>query len=368
MSDTRGDDPLTGPVGFMVALAAVVLILLAWLWLTNRGVVVNLPLAIRGAELRALSVFDSRYADLAQSLHARDPRTIGLLNLYNLASLVGRAFNRVAAVAFGIMAIVALVWGPSQRYRRKLDLTGLILAQHDRFRTSRAFVGRKRVLRKPTLGKPPRPGDVSLHTEEWIAAFARTAVGEYSDEIAEASLVRQLGKPWTGVHAADPHVRCLFAACALQADRQRQDACFYLGDLAVSLPSGDGDVPLSLPANVVAQADRILDDIGIVRRCAEVAERHAYTTTAMMGVLKFTQKRSGILNPGQFNWLKLVDRNLWYALVWPPNPYTEAGGAQDHYNAEVEAGRPLLIPSVGRALGAIRVHRGEAKEQMRKDN
>ena len=177
--------------------------------------------------------------------------------------------------------------------------------------------------------------------------------------------MRQLGKPWTGVHAAAPHVRCLFAAFALQADRQRDDACSYLGDLAVSLPPGNGDVPLALPPRVVAQADRILEDAGIVGRCAEVAARHAYTTTAMMGVLNCTRKRAGILSPGQFNWLKLVDRTLWYALVWPPNPYTEAGGAQAHYNAEIEAGRPLLVPFVDPALRAIRVHRDQAHGTQR---
>ncbi len=141
---------------------------------------------------------------------------------------------------------------------------------------------RRRVPASPTSGSPPSP-------ERPPAA--------YSDEIAETSLVRQLGKPWTGVHAAAPHVRCLFAAFALQADRQRDDACSYLGDLAVSLPPGNGDVPLALPPSVVAQADRILEDTGIVGRCAEVAARHAYTTTAMMGVLSFTRKRAGILQP-----------------------------------------------------------------------
>ena len=70
-----------------------------------------------------------------------------------------------------------LLWAPGQRYRRKLDLAGLILAQHDRFRASRAFLGRKRVLRKPEFGQQPLPGDVSLHPDEWIAAFARTASG-----------------------------------------------------------------------------------------------------------------------------------------------------------------------------------------------
>jgi intracellular multiplication protein IcmP len=353
------EEGLTGPAGFIAALLAVVLIFLAWLWLTHHDLVVGGMLALRGTELRAIAFFDPGYASLAESLHRRDPSSIGLFNLYRLGVLVGAAYHRVAALGLAALAVVAFVWAPSQRYRRKLNLAGLILGQHDRFRTSRAFVGRNRILRKPAFGQLPEPGDVSLHADEWIAAFGRNGNGEYSDEVAEASLVGQLGKRWTGVHAADPHVRCLFAAFALQAERRRDEACALLGDLAVSLPPGNGEIPLSLPRHIVAEAESILAETEVVRRCAEVAARHAYTTTAMMGVLKFARQRSGILNPGQFNWLKLVDRNLWYALVWPPNPYTEAGGAQDHYNAEIEAGRPLVLPNVGRALDAIRVHRGK---------
>ena len=104
MSDAPDDHPLTGPFGVIVALFSVAVIVFAWLWLIHPGVVVSLTLAIRGAELRALSVFDPRYADLARSLHARDPRTIGLLNLYNLSALVGRVFNRIVAAAFGVLS------------------------------------------------------------------------------------------------------------------------------------------------------------------------------------------------------------------------------------------------------------------------
>ena len=365
MSDARDEHPLTGPVGLIVAILSILVIAFAWLWLTHRGVVVSLTLALRTAELRVISQFDSRAAALCASLHERDPRTIGLLNLYRLSFLVGKAYSHVAGAGLFVMAAIVLFCAPGQRYRRKLDLAGLILAQHDRFRTSRAFVGRKRVLRRPEFGKPPKPGDVSLHTDEWIAAFARSSTGEYSDEIAEASLVRQLGTSWTGVHDAAPHVRCLFAAFALQADRQRDNAVFYLGDLAVSVPPGDGDVPLVLPAKVIAQADRILADRPLVADCAKAAARHAYTTTAMMGVLAFTRRRSGTFSPGLFNWLKLVDRNLWYALVWPPNPYTEAGGVYAHYHAELEAGRPLFMPFVGPALRAIRVHQDKAEAAQR---
>jgi intracellular multiplication protein IcmP len=37
-----------------------------------------------------------------------------------------------------------------------------------------------------------------------------------------------------------------------------------------------------------------------------------------------------------------------------PNPRVEAAGARDHWAAERLAGRPLIIPSVERAVSAVR--------------
>ncbi len=71
-------------------------------------------------------------------------------------------------------------------------------------------------------------------------------------------------------------------------------------------------------------------------------------------------------NATQFACLKLIDRGLWYALhslgfegdgpgqTTHPNPRVEAAGARDHWAAERVAGSPLLIPSVNRAVDAVR--------------
>jgi len=63
------------------------------------------------------------------------------------------------------------------------------------------------------------------------------------------------------------------------------------------------------------------------------------------------RKRAGVMAPAQFNWLKLVDRRLWYALhsLGMPNPYVEARGARDHYAAECLIGEPIHAPSIDRA-------------------
>lgn len=87
-----------------------------------------------------------------------------------------------------------------------------------------------------------------------------------------------------------------------------------------------------------------------------------------MSVLCQARLKAGILAPAQFNVLKLIDRRLWFALHslgFPaapgevaapmPNPRVEAIGARDHWATESQAGRPLRVPAIDRAVLAIRV-------------
>lgn len=195
--------------------------------------------------------------------------------------------------------------------------------------------------------------------------------GHYDEEGAALELTRQLGAEWHGVAMAAPHVRCIFAALALHAGRKRDEALQLLGDLATSLPDGCGDgpagpaEPLAFPPEVVARADAVLTDATLVAPCSAVAGQHAFTATALMSVLTLARSQAGVLAPAAFNVLKLVDRRLWYALhslgfpggqnpAEQPNPRIEAVGARDHWAAERDAGQPLPIPSLARALVVVR--------------
>ncbi len=85
-----------------------------------------------------------------------------------------------------------------------------------------------------------------------------------------------------------------------------------------------------------------------------------------MSLLNSARLRAGVLAPGQFAWLKLVDRPLWYALAslgfetegigryLHPNPRGEAVGARDHWAIERLMGVPVLEPSLDRAIEALR--------------
>lgn len=309
------------------------------------------------------------YASLDAQVLATDLAGVTLGQLWRLLHNVGAFFRWPAAALVSVLALACLLYNAPGQFTRHLDLQGLMREQARTFRASSAYVERDLTLVKPADGEP-RPADPALRAGEWVARFA-TRNGRYDEDGAVLELTRQLGAEWHGVAGAAPHVRCMFAAFALHAGRKRDEALQLLGDLATSLPNGRGDgpagpaQPLAFPPDVVARADAVLTDATLVAPCAAVAARHGFTAPAMMSVLTLARSQAGVLAPAAFNVLKLVDRRLWYALHslgFPggqnpseqPNPRVEAVGSRDHWAAERDAGRPLPVPSLARALVVVR--------------
>ena len=336
-------------------------------YLNFRTQAIDAVLAFRHVELSIIGRFTDSYARLDNEVLTADRSRFGLADLWRLGSVVGVLYAWPAACLLAALALVTGFAAPGHRHRSRIrTLDDLILALDDRFRYTRAYVGRNRPLRDPAFGKRPRPGDMALNPVEWVAAYARDRHGAFSEDMARAALESQLGPVWVGVHDAAPHVRCLFAALTLYANRQRAKADVYLGDLATSLPPGNGDAPLSLPAKVVAAADAILADAEAIRPCTARAGRHAYTAPAMLACLEYARGRVGVLNNGMFNWLKLVDRPLWYLLAMPCNPLIEGAGARAHYIAERIAEMPLHAPQVDPALDAVCARHRQAVSGQRR--
>ena len=196
------------------------------------------------------------------------------------------------------------------------------------------------------------------------------------------ALALQLGPPWCGVEPAAPHVRCLFAVFALHLAERRAEAC---GCSATSPPlSTRAAARRAIPARDAAATRRkgrtarsccrlppsppltTLHDEEVSGPPGAVAARHAYTHTALISLLNEARLRAGVLATGQFAWLKLVDRGLWYALhslgfetegfgrYLHPNPRVEAVGARDHWAVERTLGEPVGQPSLDRAIEALR--------------
>jgi intracellular multiplication protein IcmP len=341
------------------------------LWTSCHGEISAAVLALRHYEIAFIRLFTDRYDLADRQMLTADPDRVTLADLYGISHAVGMFFRIPAAALMLLLAAVCAARAAPARYKRALDLDGLIREQAGSFRTSAAFVGRHLHLVSPAPAEP-RPADYALTPEEWIACFATGLDRGFDEAAARRALVRQLGPPWRGVQHASPQVRCLFAAFALHLTERRPDALRLLGDLSAGLDNWDDDEPegpdtsIALPPAVVADVDTLLRDWELVRPALAAANRHAYTHTALMALLNTARLRAGVLAPGQFAWLKLADRPLWYALAslgfetegvgryLHPNPRIEALGARDHWAVERLVGEPVIEPSLNRAVDALR--------------
>jgi intracellular multiplication protein IcmP len=369
------------------------------LWTSCHGEISAIVMALRYHEIGFIRHFTDRYDLADRQMLAADPEGVTLRDLYDISHAVGMFFRIPAAGFMLLLAAICAARAAPARYKRAFDLDGLIREQAASFRTSAAFVRRHLRLVPPArtcsrIGSgagsqagqtpdpaaaagsaasvDPRPADYALSPEEWIARFATALDGDFDEAAARRALVRQLGPRWRGLQEASPQVRCLFAAFALHLAERRRGALRLLGDLSASLANSDQDkpegpdTPLALPESVVPEADILLGDGELVTPALAIANRHAYTHTALMELLNQARLRGGVLAPGQFAWLKLVDRPLWYALhslgfetegfgrYCHPNPRVEALGVRDHWAVERLVGEPAIEPSLNRAIEVLR--------------
>lgn len=353
------------------------------LWYHQHAEVVRIVAAVQLAKIAVIARFTDAYADLASLIAGARYETLTFAELVALCDRVGRFFRIPAAVLITALGLICLIWAPPSRYRRQLDLDGLMREQARFHRAAAANMGRGLKL-APLRDGDPRPADPSLFVHEWVARYATDRNGRYDAEAARRVLVQQLGPAWRGAQRARPPARIMFAAFALHLSDRREEALGLLGDLAEALARDTGhgpagpEAPLAVPADVLAAADAFLRQPSLRKPAELVARRHAFETTALMALLNAARLQSGVLPPAQFNGLKLLDRALWFALHslgFPghgpgqnthPNPRVEALGARAHWEAERVAGCALFQPEVGLAERAIRAalaqHRDQQKE------
>jgi hypothetical protein len=83
--------------------------------------------------------------------------------------------------------------------------------------------------------------------------------------------------------------------------------------------------------------------------------RHAYVGTVMSALLEAARERFGALATGEFRWLKVLDRTLYYALdqVGRRVAWTEAAGVRAHMALEVELDAKETTPGVMLAVTAL---------------
>lgn len=352
------------PPSFWISLFGAIVVFLVFAWFNAHTQIATLIIAWKRAEVGLLHSFTTRYDALDQALASVPPSRLSLAQLGQLFNFVGGSVNLPAAVTVLLLAVIVFFRAPGKRFRQELDPDGVFRAQGAPFRCAGAYVGRDQPLIEPRPGSP-RPNDFALNRREWIESHAWDGRKGFQESLCRQELSRQLGPVWSGPRTAEPHARCMFAAFALHSIRDRADAVSFLGDFAHSLPEGQPGEPIQVPAEIVAKADVILADPSAIKDCIEKAAQHAFQTTALMTVLQYARDKAGVLAPGQFNGLKLIDRRLWYALhsLDMPNPYVEALGARDHWAAERLSESPLHTPAIDRAVETIRSGVSEVRKQ-----
>jgi intracellular multiplication protein IcmP len=350
-----------------------------WLgWTNYHAAISEFAAGLLEWQIRLIHHFTPALDGLYRTIAAANFDAVTVSEILTAANLTGH-FLRIPVIIF-ILALAALCFtraAPSQ-FTRKLDLDGLIKEHTSYFRGLAAF-SRRDLRLVPLEPKALRPADPALHTREWIALFAsggpeggRRSGLALDERAAIEAFTAQLGPIWRGVEQAPGHVRVLYAAFGLHLEQRRSDARDLLDALSEALPTGGRDgatgpaTAYAVPATVIAQADDVLRTTGTLERANKVANGHAYTAPVLMSLLTAARRRSGVLAPAQFACLKLVDRSLWYALhslgfegdgpgqTTHPNPRIEAAGARDHWAGERMAGKPLIIPSLTRAMDAVR--------------
>lgn len=322
-----------------------------------------------------------RFSGLHDLLGDADYASVTPGEMWRVATLLGSYIRWPAVAVIGALAVPCYIFAAPSRFTRRFDLSGLIKEQAQSFPSIRVTADRELRLVRPE--NHIRPLDPALTVREWVSLHATGGDG-FSEPRARAELAAQLGPLWSGSEHGAPIVRILFTAFALHLAGQRKEALGLLAELASGVGAVGGgsdrgpEAPIAAPAEVLASADQASAKLDL-RAALAVVGGHAYTHTALMGLLNEARRKSGVLPPSSFLAVKLVDRRLWYALHglgFPgdgpgqnvhPNPRIEAAGSRAHWQAECLAGRPLFVAQIDAALVAARMTLDDAHGRPSKE-
>lgn len=353
-------DPLDGL--WLLALAILAPVAVWWLW---SEVLVGWGFRLKLAELALLQRFGVHGALIAElaaalqgALTAPDRITFDAF-VFGLEG-VGRYLRWPLAAGLAGLGGALLWWHPAGRFRRRFDLRRLAESMKDPWPFA------LHALRRGNLNLPldhPMWG-MALSSEAFLRRHdlleASDAGWSLREARAEAVFAVQLGPPW---REAPVHARALAGLLALrvvaltaptaEAERLKRRAFALWATLARAAadhPAGDYCPPAAAFAQVMHETEPVLRDEALTPLLAG----HAYTATVLLRLLA-AARTGGVLPPALFNWLKGMDRPLWYALssLGRRLPFVEAAGAIAHYHAERAAGFARPAPAVDRALDGL---------------
>lgn len=288
------------------------------------------------------------------------------LHYYNLTSKSIAAISRftgsyirwIVLAVCAYFAYYALFKSPKNDFKTRHNLESLIRTQAKMWPVISPIVNfnpSKHSARSPGSTLPDKIPLFSepLSPEEWLSYHRISITNNIPDrEQVRGALLRQLGPRWQGFDGLPPYILALLAAFALKGVQKREESDELLGRLAMCWSKEKGFQP---SGEVMAEVRKILKDPQIGGKAAAVAQKYAYRTTAVMGVLKWARYMGGVLASAHFLWMRGVDRELWYALnnLGRRSFHTEGAGAIAHYMAEEHAQKALPIPRLETAIVTI---------------
>lgn len=214
-----------------------------------------------------------------------------------------------------------------------------------------------RILGDTILDKTPLFAE-AFAPEEWLSYHRISVVNGVPDrESVRRAFLQQLGPRWNGFQDLPPYMLALATAFALKGVQKRDESDDFLGQISLCWSADKGFRPTP---EVMAEIRKLLKDPAVGGKALEIASKHAYRTTALLGMLKWARFMGGVLAAAQFLWLRGVDRELWYSLnnLGRRSFHSEGAGAIAHYMAEEAAHKALPTPRLDTAIVTLNIYMG----------
>jgi len=332
---------------------------LPWLWhVPNREVMPSQ--VVYDATMRCFGGSEIRSLPLATKMnyYHLTPDSLGFIS-----RLAGDYLRWVLLAVCGYYSYYALFVSKRNAFKIRHNLESFIKVQSEMWpviapiknfnpsKHSARILGQEVPDRIPLFAEPFAP-------EEWLSFYRVPVVNGVPDrECVRRAFCLQLGPRWTGFDALPPYIQGLVAAYALKGVQKREESDNFLGRLSTYWSAEGGFKP---SAEMMAEIKSILKDPAVGGKALAVADRHAYRTTALLGLLKWARFMGGVLAAAQFLWLRGVDRELWYSLnnQGRRSFHTEGAGAIAHFMAEEHAGKALPIPRMDTAIVTLNIYMG----------
>lgn len=373
---TRGLDP-ERLGSFFIGLAVGIALLLLFLWWTFHTQLAAAILFVQGLELELIGLFTHQYDTLRANLRDAMPERVSPGTLWTLCTITGSILRWPVLIIILGLIILCIVRAPRERYRRRLDLNGLQAVLARIHPIGAAWVGGTVALSDPAPideSRPAghwvaRPMDPALRLPEWKERFMPGANMIARRRAAMRALKAQLGAPWTGLSSLSPVEKTLFLAFGLYIARRKDEAQTVLENLsralAGTLDNGAPERPATLSPHYIRTLDRKVRSRPLDEALA-LAQRHGWTRTVLLTLLQQARLRSGVVNPGLFAAVQLLDRDLWLILAatsYPRDgrpfhnmtiaPCIEAAAAITHWVRECETGSAIPEPDFAPILAAL---------------